>query len=786
MAKRQQQTLMDYMVIGISPALIMALVGSLLFFLLTVFYHGQHEGRLTFIFAMFVMAIVLIAHISMEEGIEYATLFAIPLGLVTAIAMMRFVRIDGPLSGLSLFINVGLMALVWWSAHKLTWDCTLIDDTQDASGEGLLQGMGFAHDAIPDDGSERLGETASSPRDTDKKTQSQDHLPLWWRRMVDRRHRPHTPGVWVVYYSIAALVLFGIGQLCIPASNPAARLSVFRYLFVYVASALGLLLTTSFLGLRRYLRQRGLHMPGDMAGMWLGIGAIMILALLLFCVLLPRPGAEMKVSQIPFSFSSPDHSRTHQQAVGNDGPNQPARATSVRPDAPQTGPQAPQQQVGRTPTKSDQQGSAGRSGAADAGPRNSPPQQSQSGDSPPDRQATDTRAPSDPEDRSPSESKAHTGQSQQMRGAAERDQQNASQQEASQQERGDHQADAPQSPSQQQTPHSHEQRDGTSGDQRRDSHEQSAPQPPNQQHKQPQSNREPQPSDPQRPGQQSAREQQPQSQPADDRPPRESPPDDPGRPRQSSQNQRPATQPDGDGSPPERDSSGKTFARDRDESSAAQASQTERPESSRQSGSQSSRSTPSSFSVTRLLSGLVAGLGTLLKLLFWGVLLLVLAYFTWKYRDRVLQAIRQLLGDLRSFWAALLGGRRDRDEQTDTAASLSSVAPPRPFASYSDPFAGGKATQYTTEQLIRYSFEAMEAWARERACARTLEQTPLEFARHVALEHPGLGMEAQSLADLYSRVAYGHERIAADRRSVLEQLWRHMRSTAAMPDPPAK
>ena len=75
MARRLRQTLMDYMVIGISPALIMGMVGSLLFFLLTVFYHGQHETRLHFIFAMFTMAIVLIARISMEEGIEYASLF---------------------------------------------------------------------------------------------------------------------------------------------------------------------------------------------------------------------------------------------------------------------------------------------------------------------------------------------------------------------------------------------------------------------------------------------------------------------------------------------------------------------------------------------------------------------------------------------------------------------------------------------------------------------------------------------------------------------------------------
>ncbi len=234
--------------------------------------------------------------------------------------MMRFVRIEGQLANFSIVINLGLMALVWWSAHKLTWDCTLIDDRQDASGEGLLQGMGFEQDPIEDRGSHESGETANDPHETNKKTGKQDHVPVWWQRMVDRRHRPHTPGVWVVYYSIAALGLFGLGQLLIPASNPAARLSAFQYLFVYVASALGLLLTTSFLGLRRYLRQRGLQMPGDMAGMWLGIGAIMIVVLLLFCVVLPRPGAEVKVSQLPFTFGSPDHRRTHQKAMGNDGP----------------------------------------------------------------------------------------------------------------------------------------------------------------------------------------------------------------------------------------------------------------------------------------------------------------------------------------------------------------------------------------------------------------------------------------------------------------------------------
>ena len=43
------------------------------------------------------------------------------------------------------------------------------------------------------------------------------------------------------------------------------------------------MLTTSFLGLRRYLRQRNLQMPAAMTGLWLGIGALLI-AVFLFMI----------------------------------------------------------------------------------------------------------------------------------------------------------------------------------------------------------------------------------------------------------------------------------------------------------------------------------------------------------------------------------------------------------------------------------------------------------------------------------------------------------------------
>ena len=47
-------------------------------------------------------------------------------------------------------------------------------------------------------------------------------------------------------------------------SDPSSRSFVFRLLVIYVASGMALLLATSFLGLRRYLRQRKLQMPLEM------------------------------------------------------------------------------------------------------------------------------------------------------------------------------------------------------------------------------------------------------------------------------------------------------------------------------------------------------------------------------------------------------------------------------------------------------------------------------------------------------------------------------------------
>ena len=159
--------------------------------------------------------------------------------------------------------------------------------------------------------------------------------PDWYQRMVQRRRRPHTPGVWVMYYALAALPLFGVGQWLIPAADTASRWHAFRLICVYVACALGLLLTTSFLGLRRYLRQRNLQMPVDMAGMWLGLGAVMIVAVLLVCLFLPRPGASLTISQLRSDSVRPINSAPVPTRLATTDPSDPNEATRTNPQAQQ-------------------------------------------------------------------------------------------------------------------------------------------------------------------------------------------------------------------------------------------------------------------------------------------------------------------------------------------------------------------------------------------------------------------------------------------------------------------
>jgi len=295
--EREPPTATDYIVTALSPALVMLMVGSLVFFLVEVLYEGKYSGRLLYTLFFFVAGAVLIARIAIETDASRASLYGAFLGGATYLALLSYVEYPaGWLKSFGWLVNLGLMGLIWWSAHKLTRDCTHIDEKQKGAGRGLLSAAGLGAD------SESTNSFSRDPKGSvpkKKKKRSKYDTKLWdWieryqKHREARRAAPHTPGVWVIYFALAALPLFAMGQSLISPEDASRRQTTFLQMVAYVGSALALLVTTSLLGLRRYLRQRKAKIPMTLAGGWLGLGAVFIVVFLVVGAFLPRPHSEV-------------------------------------------------------------------------------------------------------------------------------------------------------------------------------------------------------------------------------------------------------------------------------------------------------------------------------------------------------------------------------------------------------------------------------------------------------------------------------------------------------------
>ena len=300
---RPNQTLADYVAIAISPVLIMGLVGSLVFFLLEVLYpdKGEYKDRLQWILFFFVFGAVLVGRISLTQGIAgRAGLYGLVLAGLTWLGMQIYVDYPkgGAMVAFAPLINLFLVGVVWWCAHRLTLDCTDVHEEVEVNGEGLLQATGLEKPAGGDD------EAANETTEKDRKKRSGPLLGWWeqFERFREEKKKKRMLGAWLIYFSLAALPLFGLGEALIPAEDTDRRQFAFWLMGAYVGSGLGLLLTTCFLGLRRYLRQRRLQMPAAMTAAWMTAGGGLIPALLVVGALLPRPRPEYSL----FTLSSSD------------------------------------------------------------------------------------------------------------------------------------------------------------------------------------------------------------------------------------------------------------------------------------------------------------------------------------------------------------------------------------------------------------------------------------------------------------------------------------------------
>ncbi len=641
MAKRNSATLADFVVIAICPALIMAMVGSLVFFLLEVFYVGQYQARLQWVFACFVFATVLIARISMmQDGGTRAPIYGILLAIPTFAATLYFIEYQSPLlQALAWPINGFILALIWWSTHKLTYDCTYEDESSDASGRGLLEAAGLDPDAPRDKDGEPGRDLAldeSAEKSEAESARESDSGSLNNRkREPEAETRPrkrHTPGVWIVYFSLAALPLFGLGQLLLPAAK---RGYGSWLLAAYVASGLGLLLCTSFLNLRRYLRERKVAMPHTVTAAWLVMGAILIAGLVGFGLIVPWPSPEGMPESLGLAGSKD---------------RQASRWSPFR-DSPGKGPGSQSHQGVRDPqaqTHSSQV--SGQQG-------NQPGQVSQ---------GTQGSRQGNPSAQGGSDQR---GQARQFTDPAMKSKQNG-QNAARSAENSARRSDRPeqgqrQDDSQLKNP-----------DKRRDQ-------------------RQPEEND-----------------------------------RRQQQAQQEETEDSGLG-----DSKQERTGNELDASAS---------------------NTPPQW---QFLSAPVQWLGTILKWIALIVAVLAGGYFLVRFLANA------------GGWLDGLFKRRKEVPEGEAVEDEAPARQPPPFSAYADPFLSGAASRWSHSEVVRYTFEALEAWAWERGLARQPDETPLEFAQRLGEHMPKLAQPVRRVADLFVRMSYGRQTPTSAALPVVRELW---------------
>ncbi len=157
----------------------------------------------------------------------------------------------------------------------------------------------------------------------------------------------------------------------------------------------------------------------------------------------------------------------------------------------------------------------------------------------------------------------------------------------------------------------------------------------------------------------------------------------------------------------------------------------------------------------------------LVKLAFYLALAGLLLWFLIFHWRTLLEWLQALLNVWRDLWSLLLGRRPHEEEQ----AAPAPLARHKSFADYSDPFAAGIAGRYSPVELVRYSFEALETWARDNGFPREQDQTVHDFARQIAPHVESLAAPAAALADIYSHAAYSPRTLPADTLPRLRTFW---------------
>lgn len=295
-------TVLDFAVIGIAPALITVALWSLIVAFLTVFYHGGYEVRLLWALCLFAMGVVCTSRIGMAQGTVRALCYAMLLYGVGVAMMSKFFPY------MHLLVQSAILLGIWSVAFLLVYDSTWMpDENEDRDGGFLQQVKRRRYITKLKLGLARKEDDPDRPNSTLASVDPQEEL---------NKKIPHKPGLGIIWFSLVVLPILGMMQGVLPKDQGGLRQTILECTVVYLLAALGLLMSTSFIGLRRYLRFRQLDMPTVIVKRWFGFGAVLIFSLVILTLVIPRPAAENTLAQLPgvqFEFASKQEKTAEEQ-----------------------------------------------------------------------------------------------------------------------------------------------------------------------------------------------------------------------------------------------------------------------------------------------------------------------------------------------------------------------------------------------------------------------------------------------------------------------------------------
>ena len=107
---------------------------------------------------------------------------------------------------------------------------------------------------------------------------------------------------------------------------------------------------------------------------------------------------------------------------------------------------------------------------------------------------------------------------------------------------------------------------------------------------------------------------------------------------------------------------------------------------------------------------------------------------------------------------------------------VAASGPPKaqPFKRFKNPFLTGGDRIWSPEQLIIYSYEALQSWAVDQVENKGSPQTPRELCEQLGEELPEAKAELDHLAYLYVHVVYGASLPPSYDPEKLRRVWAYL------------